>query len=335
MKLDKIKEITSGAAYIEEKDERIAFHRFTKEQEELYKKTNEPYFYKAQTTAGIKLSFLTDSKRLFLRFLITSVGTRFYFSIDVLKDGEVLGYIDNFSGKTLERDYTRQEFPDGVFSKEFNLGEGEKKVEIYLPWSAKAELEEIRVDDGAFVKSARDKKTVLVYGDSITQGYDALRPSNRYMSRICRHFGFEEYNKAIGGEVFFEPLSRLKDSFSPDYIIIAYGTNDWSKRGRSESVKNMNGFYKNVSENYPDSKIFSLSPIWRKDMTEEREYGKFSDAEEDIKKAVSDLEKVTFISGFDFVPKDIKFYADLRLHPNDEGFLYYYKALAERIEKCI
>ncbi len=335
MNFEKIKEITAGAAYIEEKDGKIAFHRFTKEQEELYKKANEPYFYKAQTTAGIKLSFLTDSKSLFLKFLITSVGTRFYFSIDITKDGETIGYIDNFSDKKLERDYTRQEFPDGVFEKSFNLGEGEKEVQIYLPWSAKAELLTILLDDGAFVKGARDKKTVLVYGDSITQGYDALRPSNRYMSRICRHFCLEEYNKAIGGEVFFEPLSELKDSFSPDFVIVAYGSNDWSKRAREKTVKNMCGFYKNISKNYPDSKIFALSPIWRKDMEEEREYGKFSDVTEDIKEAVSDLENVTFISGFDFVPKDTKFFADLRLHPNDEGYLYYYKALGEKLEKFI
>ena len=41
------------------------------------------------------------------------------------------------------------------------------------------------------------------------------------------------------------------------------------------------------------------------------------------------------ISGFDFVPKDEKYYADLRLHPNDEGFEYYAENLYKEIKEMI
>ena len=36
-----------------------------------------------------------------------------------------------------------------------------------------------------------------------------------------------------------------------------------------------------------------------------------------------------------FVPKDEKYYADLRLHPNDEGFAYYADALYKSIKSEI
>ena len=45
---------------------------------------------------------------------------------------------------------------------------------------------------------------------------------------------------------------------------------------------NCREFYKNVSENYPNSKIFAITPIWRKDCCEEREFGEFKMVEETI-----------------------------------------------------
>ncbi len=87
-----------------------------------------------------------------------------------------------------------------------------------------------------------------------------------------------------------------------------------------------------MSSNYPQSKIFAITPIWRKDMNEDRIFGAFEKVEENIKSAVKDLKNVTVISGFDFVLKDEKYFADLRLHPNDEGFKYYYENLYNEIK---
>lgn len=39
------------------------------------------------------------------------------------------------------------------------------------------------------------------------------------------------------------------------------------------------------------------------------------------------------ISGFDLVPENENLYGDFRLHPNDEGFEYYHKALYEKVRK--
>ena len=71
------------------------------------------------------------------------------------------------------------------------------------------------------------KKRILCFGDSISQGYDALYPSNQYTPQLAKLLDAEEYNKAIGGEIFRPELALARDDFEPEYITVAYGTNDW------------------------------------------------------------------------------------------------------------
>ena len=70
-------------------------------------------------------------------------------------------------------------------------------------------------------------------------------------------------------------------------------------------------------------------------MNLEVKFGDFSKVEQDIRNAVMDIENITVISGFDFVPKDEKYFADLRLHPNDDGFECYAESLYNEIKTKI
>ncbi len=335
LSFDQIKEITTGAVQAQEENAMLLLKRFTQEQEDLYKATNQDFYVNTFSTAGIKLLFRTDSKSLFLKFKTMSASSRQYFSVDVFVNDCPIGYIDNFSNTELAQDYTKQEFLLGEFSKKFELGDGEKTVRVHLPWSVKMLIEEVSVDDNSFIEGIKPKKKLLAYGDSITQGYDALRPSNRYVAKLADRLGAEEFNKAIGGERFFPELAELKDTFVPDYITVAYGTNDWSCIDKETFKCKCKAFYTNLSQNYPDSKIFAITPIWRKDMIEYREFGDFRKVEQYIRNAVMDIENITVISGFDFVPKDEKYFADLRLHPNDVGFECYETNLYDKIKKYI
>ena len=332
LSLDVIRDITLGAAVVKEENGNIILNRFTAEQEELYRVTNSDFYQKSFSTAGVRLRFETDSRKLFLKVKTSVSSSRKYFSVDVFANGKPVGFIDNFSQMELPLDYTTVDCELGEFSKEFSLEEGTKSVCIYLPWSVKTEICEISVDDGAFVKAQKPRKKLLAYGDSITHGYDALRPSNRYASRLCDMLGAEEINKGIGAEIFFPALAELKDDFTPDYITVAYGTNDWSKTSEEELIRNCTGFYTNLAKNYPTSKIFAITPIWRKDYKDYRPMGDFEKVENAIKSITAEFENITVIRGFDFVPHDEKYYADLRLHPNDEGFAYYADALYKNIK---
>ena len=333
--IHQIKEIVTGAVVVKEENSVVSLKRFTPEQEQLYKATNQDFYNKTFSTAGIKFLFKTDSENLFLKFETKASSSRKYFSVDVFVNDKPIGYIDNFSDIPLPHDYTKLQFPLGEFSKSFQLGEGEKTVCVHLPWSVSTLIKEISIDDNAFIKGIKPKKKLLAFGDSITHGYDALRPSNRYIAKLADMLGAEEFNKGIGGERFFAELAKTAETYIPDYITVAYGSNDWNYTDYETSKYNCNAFYKNISQNYPEAKIFAITPIWRKDMHEHRIYGNFEKVEQNIRNAVKDIENITVISGFDFVPQDEKYFADLRLHPNDDGFKYYAERLYNKIKSQI
>lgn len=337
-----IKEITTGAVRFEETEKGLAFHRFTKEQSDWYARTSENFYIKSLSPAGVKLSFKTDSERLFLKLETVESVSRWYFSVDVFCDGKSVGYIDNIGEKTLPKKFAFLDQEDarfsqnpGIYFKEFSLGKGEKTVCVHLPWSTQVFLSEMEVDDGAFVEAVKPEKKALVFGDSITHGYDALRPSNRYPARLCEALSAEEVNKAIGGERFKPELAAPKDDFTPDFITVAYGTNDWSGSEREVFKEDCKAFYKNLRDNYPGVKIFAITPIWRKDLDMETACGPFLTAENFIREAVEGLENVTVIDGMELIPHDENLYGDLRLHPNDEGFRHYAENLYEKIKKEI
>lgn len=335
LNLSQIKDISLGAVRIEEDENGFNFYRFTKEQEETYKNLKDNFYAKTFATSGVKLRFKTNSKRLFFKVKITSAGVRGYFSFDVFVNGKRVDTIDNFSNMQLPNNYASLPYKYDEHSKEFNLGEGEKEVSIYFPWSVKATLKTIEFDDDSYITSVKPSKKIIFYGDSITQGVDALHPSCKYATLIADMLDAEEYNKAISGEIFFPELAALKDDINPDYVVISYGANDWYRSTQEEFSINCRSFFKNVISNYSNAKIFDITPIWNKLLYEERPFGDFRDVDKIIKNIAKDFPEITVFDGFDFVPHDVSYYGDLRLHPNDEGFRLYFENLAKQLKGII
>ena len=327
LNFDRIKEITLGAERIEQEDKYIKFYRFTKEEETAYRERMECFYERSLFTAGIKLVFKTDSKSLFIKANIPHLCIRKFFSFDVLVNGEYIGSIDNFSDKDMSGEYATVELPIAPCEKDFELGAGEKTVTIYLPYSVIVELEELIIDDGAYVEAVKPNKKLLVYGDSITQGFDILRPSEHHIPRLANSLGTEVFNKAIAGEVFWSGITMYKAEYVPDYIIVSYGSNDWTSETAESFMKNCSEFFANLKQNYPTSKIFVLTPIWRNDTEKITQLGKFEDVENSIVNAVGDMDNVMVISGLDLVPHESKYFGDGALHPNDEGFNLFFENL--------
>ena len=334
LNLSQIKEMTSGAARIEKDENGICFYRFTKQQEELYKTRSEDFYMKTFATSGVKLSFKTNSQSLFLKADVVPRSSRSYFSFDVFVDGKKIDTLNNFDDMQLPRDYTKTKFNLDEASKNFDLGIGDKKVCVYFPWSVSVVLKEISLDDDCTVEALKPGKKLLCFGDSISQGYDAFYPSSKYITKLADLLDAEEYNKAIGGEIFFPELAAAKESFIPDYITVAYGSNDWNRSTKEAFMHNCRAFFYNLNNSYPNSKIFVITPIWRKDMDEPRQL-RFKEVEEFIKNQVEKYNNMTCVRGFEFVPFDEDLFADLRLHPNDNGFAYYYESLAKEIRELI
>lgn len=224
-------------------------------------------------------------------------------------------------------------------SASITLPEGENTVEIYFPWSQCVTLSNVEIDNGASLDGITRPKTMLTFGDSITHGYDAIYPSLSYASRLAFLLNAEQINKGIGGEKFFPALLDEKDPVDPDYITVAYGTNDWNSKmiSRETFTENCRAFYARLSELYPNAKIFAVAPIWRGDGN--RSNSGFGAPVTEVyplmQELCKDLPNVTVVNAYNFVPHRKEFFADLRLHPNDFGFGPYADALYKEIVKHI
>ena len=326
---EQIKSIALGASYVEESDEKTVFHRFTKEQEELYKTVKDSFYNKTFSSSCIRLEFKTDSKSLFIKTLITPRSSRTFYSIDTFVDGKLVGAIKGNANNS------ECNIAEGCFT----LGDSktQKNVRIHLPWSCSADIIEISIDDGATLCPVKKSRRMIMYGDSITQGYDADLTSNSYASQLSISLDAEARNKGIGGEVFRPELARLKDNdFEPDIITVAYGTNDWSDGiSEIELEDKVDKFLSAIANNYPKAKIFFIAPIWRGDYTDYRPFGSFLEIRSCFYKVISKYPSASLIDGFDFVPKDSSLFSDKYLHPNDEGFSHYAKNLTDKLIKLL
>lgn len=333
LNIHQIRDITCGAVRVEEKKDGFRFYRFTKEQESLYEKLRQKDLYiKTFATSGICFRFKTDSKTFAFRGVSSKGSTRSYFSFELFVNGKKAGGVDNFVPAPYTQGNPKTDFPLGDFSAEFELPGGEKEICLYFPWSATVVLNEVALSDGASITPTGFSKKLLVFGDSITQGYDALYPSNKYVTRLAEYLGAEEINKAIGKEVYFPELSATREAFDPDYIVVAYGSNDWNYSTKEEFLYNCRTFYDNLKKNYPRVPTFIITPIWRKDQTKDRPLGSMESVAAFLEDMAKEEGNRYIIHGAELVPSNEDLFADLRLHPNDKGFDIYFNNLLRQLK---
>ncbi|MBQ4527943.1 MAG: SGNH/GDSL hydrolase family protein [Clostridia bacterium] len=321
----------TGAAAIKDINGKICVSRFTQEQRQLYKNRDCDSYLRSLSSAGIKMSFSTNSKNLFIRTDVAPGSSRKFFSFDIYMNEKCIGHLDNFDEIHMPQKYSETNHTLEPIEKSFDLGTGVKDITIYFPWSVNCMIEEISLDDGAFIHPQKRRKTLLAFGDSITQGYDAMRPSATYVSKLARALNADEFNKGIGGETFFPDLALTKESFIPDYITVAYGTNDWVKSDKHTFENECRDFFVNLRNTYKQSEIYAITPIWRTDVNETKTLGTFREIEETISKCAEPL-NICVVHGLPLVPHDSNdFYADFYVHPNDTGFDHFYKNLYNEI----
>ncbi len=320
--LEQVQAITVGVADVEQTNNgRFLFWRLTQEQRDLYANRGNDAYLRSLSSAGVRLAFQTDSTRLTMAARVTSASSALFYAFDVYVNGECVDRLCNFDGVEMTVPYTSIPLSFKRLEKTFSLGEGVKTVEVYFPWSVQPSVEYIELDDGASLTPVRRKHTLLAFGDSITQGYHSLCPSNMYVCRLARALDADEWNKGVGGEMFFPELAETTESFTPDIIIVSYGCNDYHHRTREQFEEHCRAFFDNLRATYPESRIIAISPIWLP-RGGEMPFGAFEDLHTAIERCIDGYD-IELINGIDLVPHDANLFGDGTVHPSDEGFRYY------------
>ncbi len=326
MKLDlkTLQEITFGAERIEEKDGALLFRRFTEAEDEAYASHRiDAMVVRTYSTAGVRLSFKTDSEYIKIKCKMSDGSSRPYAYFDLYENGVMTGHEGS------------DEYDNEACTYEFRLKGDVEHVEVYFPWSVRVDVEGVELSDGALVEPVARQKRAVFYGDSITQGYDSKHPSLSYANIISRLLDADSIDKGVGGEIFFPDLVDDGAAGDADFVFVAYGTNDWNSCTKETFISNCEGFIGRVARKFPTSKIYVITPIWRvdKDAVSERMGVGFKELAELIESAARPHENITVIKGISLVPHLPDFYHDKRVHPNDTGFGIYAESLWREIMK--
>ena len=304
--------LVQGAISIEYDDAGYLIpHRLTEKQREFYKSLEKPYAY-ACSTPNVRLAFQTNATDFSIDYRITC-GKKCNF--DLFVDGAMCWhYYENVANNTT-----------GTFT--FTLPEGTHDVVLYLPYLARASLANLTLPDGATVTPLPWRPTMLLLGDSITQGALCEYPSNTYANLLPDMLGVCSLNQGVAGEIHRPDMIDSEIGFVPEIITVAYGTNDFAKCKSTEEVReNATEYYRRVRATFPKAKIFCILPIWRGDHEPPRAAGSFLLVKQIVRTAAEAV-GATVIDAFNFVPHLPEFFYDQRLHPNDLGFLHYASAL--------
>ncbi len=315
-------DITLGALEIYRDSEGIyRFTRMTQAQADEFTRENAEFTEKTESTTGVRFDFYTDAKYVSFKFDGVRRGSsRSWYSFDL--------YVNGLLTQTALKDITD---PSGeIYQK---LDGKNNRIQLFLPCIATGGISSVELSDGASITPFVPKLKMLVLGDSITQGYDSHLSSCCYANLMARDLDAEIVNQAIGGARFYK--EQLEYTGEYDVITVAYGTNDWSGRPSFEDFcSHCDGYFKTLSEMYPDTKKFAILPIWRKHWYTEKPTGNFFTC----RKAISDIASkygIIPLDSIDYVPHDSTFFEDQTLHPNDIGFVAYAEKLVADLNKYL
>ncbi len=316
--LSQLRQITLGALEIVEDTDGFHFERMTPAQAGAFTRANETFAPKCHTTSGVRLDFETDSDILAVRWHKPVIATRTFCFFDVLVDGVLTLH----SGT-----YDCAQEPEGSFC--FALPEGMHHVQIFLPTVVGVCLQSVTLSDGAAVIPRRPAKRILIHGDSITQGYDALCPSGCYANMVAQHYDAEILNQAVGGACYNKKVLEPVGDF--DFALVAYGANDWTKKTPETFGPDADAFFAKLKELYPNMPVYVILPIWRADdKTRPDAVGDFQECRA-LLGTLAERYGFTVLDDYDLVPHDVRLFSDRRLHPNDAGFALYGQRLIEMI----
>lgn len=247
---DEIIACARGTRQAKQTDLSLELLRFS-EAELAYYAYSEGALVRALCTAGVALSFETDSDclRVVLRL---GVSARAYAFIDLYVDDLFVATAGSATAQdTLEASFT--------LAGETPCEPGHlRRVTLYLPHCRQAGIVAIELADGAACAPYR-REELLALGDSITQGMEALHPSLAWPAVAARALNLDLHGCGIGGHHYDAaglidcPVAR------PALITVAYGTNDWNMERSAEHAR---PYLTRLRELYPTSPLAVLAPPW-------------------------------------------------------------------------
>ena len=316
---EKLCELVVGVVKTVEEEQLLSFFKYTDEQTVAFGPFRK--ISPCSCTTGVKFDFYTNSTKIALSFAKEG-------KYEIWVEGVICHYLLVGEGGNLS---VGERF-EAELSDTFGQKKEEYRVTVYFPSHSVGQINYLELDDGAYSRRYRYSRKFLMIGDSITQGWNSKYDSFSYANRISRMFDAECIIQGRGGSVYNENTIVKLENFEPDAVIVAYGTNDYSRHGDINELRRQVCLYHDkLKVCYGDKKVFIITPIWR--VLRETKLN-FAECCEVIK---DEAQKHGFIhiDGSSLMPPISEdFYAD-GIHPTDLGFSIMAENLAPRLLKYL
>jgi len=284
-------------------------------------------------SAGVRIRFKTDSKRLGIR---ADLSTTFH--AGSLTSISALGF-DIYSGNK----FIKSVFPDDpavkpsvVYEQVVSLEGDMSDITVYLPYNAAVNSLFFALDNDATILPADGYKDILpivFYGSSITHGMCVSRPGITFTAKIGRNLNMDYRNLGFSGvargeEAMADYLASLKKSV----IVCEYDHNEPSAE---ELSKRHLPFYKRIRETDKDTPILFISRPDEGDAEEARK--RMEIVEATYKHALENGDKnVYFIDGLTLFPDEIRYDCTVdTVHPNDLGAHMIAEELSKKLKEIL
>lgn len=305
---------------------RLHFHRFSGSQEKIYEAEDKCWLERAKASASVTFDFISDSDYITVELDLSQGSSRTWVDFDLYVDGIFFErrFMDNMKGKIVA----------------FDLPLGEHRITLYFSWTAETVVNSVHLSENAVVKSVKKRARVLAFGDSITQGSITEFTSLTYASRLANDLDLELVNQGIAGYYFNEAtIDDSLVSWSPDLLIVAYGTNDYTRNDCPEEFcTHCLNYMEKLTGLFPNTKILAILPLYRNDVNyhARKKYRSYTmdDARRMLIAIYSRYKNVTVLKET-AMPRIPEAYFVDHLHPNELGAGFMARGIEKEIQSLL
>ncbi|MFG2131420.1 GDSL-type esterase/lipase family protein [Streptomyces sp. NPDC048751] len=224
--------------------------------------------------SGVRLAFRTRATAVELDTLRTKLAyegapPRPDGVYDLLVDGRLTAQASTTGGNVRLVDMTdgsAETRPGPVGTVRFTgLPDGEKDVEIWLPYNEATELVALRTDAPVEPAPADGRRVWLHHGSSISHGSNAASPTTTWPALAASLGGVELTNLGFGGSALLDPFTARAIRDAPaDLISVKIGINlvNLDVMRLRAFTPAVHGFLDTIREGHPTTPLLVVSPIY-------------------------------------------------------------------------
>ncbi len=306
--------------------------KFRRMPEDIAKAVSENVVFLHKNTSGGRIRFKTDSSYVAISAIMESIGKGPHFAL------AGVGGFDLYEGNTYVRTFIPPLDMETGYESIIEF-EDKKLRDITINFPLYSDVKELYIGlaDNAIItepSNYKNKKPVVYYGSSITQGGCASRPGMSYQNIISRRFNIDYINLGFSGSALAED-AMIEYIANLDMSVFVYDY-DYNAPDTKHLQNTHEKMFKAVRKQNPDIPIIIMSrPKFV--LTEEEEERRLI-IEATYKNAVSSGDKnVYFIDGKMLMALCHGEGTVDNVHPTDFGFASIAKTVGDVIEEnnCI